>query len=178
MLFHILTIIWVYTSFALANITFEIKRVPNPNADQVDAYTRIEKAMRAAVTRYNKLAKRPKKTITVQYSPGVSTADGNFNGNIRFGSNRSFMDERAALHEIAHTLGVGQTQSFNARCSANNWPTASKLLQSWDGPNAKINCGGGHFWPYGLNYGKEWSETNANRHCQMLDAMLADGLAK
>ena len=176
--FHYLAVIWLYTSLASAAITYQLQKAPKPTSDQADAYTRIEKAMRSAVTRYNKLATRPTKSLKIQYVPGLSTADGNFNGNIRFGSNRTYMNERAALHEIAHTLGIGQTQSFNSRCAANNWPSATKLLQSWDGRSAKINCGGGHIWPYGLNYDKEWSDTNANRHCQIIDAMLADGLAK
>jgi hypothetical protein len=178
MLFHFLALIWVYTSLVSAAITYQLQKAANPTADQAEAYTRIENAVRLAVARYSKLATRPTKFLRIQYVPGLSSADGNFNGNIRFGSNRSYMNERAALHEIAHTLGIGQTQSFNTRCSANNWPSATKLLQSWDGPNAKINCGGGHIWPYGLNYDKEWSEKNANRHCQLIDAMLADGLAK
>lgn len=175
--FHLLALIWVYTSHASAAITWQLQRNTNPTSDQADAYTRIEAAMALAVARYTKLAVRPNKSITVQYVPSVATADGNFNGNIRFGSTRSYMNERTALHEISHTLGIGQTQAFDTRCAANNWPSATKLLQSWDGADAKINCGGGHIWPYGLNYDDEMSETNANRHCQLIDAMLGDGLA-
>ncbi|KAM7183532.1 hypothetical protein V8F20_012594 [Naviculisporaceae sp. PSN 640] len=160
-----------------AVITYRVQRVANPTSDQADAYARIENAMAAAVNRYNRLTTRPNKSITVQYVPSVQTADGNFNGNIRFGSNRSYMNERTALHEISHTLGIGQTAQFDARCKANNWPGATRLLQSWDGQGAKINCGGGHIWPYGLNYDNEMSETNANRHCQLIEAMLNDGLA-
>lgn len=165
------------TAPILAAITFRVTKVSNPTSDQADAYAKIESAMSAAVVRYNRLTTRPSKTITAQYVPGVQTADGNFNGNIRFGSNKSYMNERTALHEISHTLGIGQTRAFDTRCSANDWPSATRLLKSWDGNSAKINCGGGHIWPYGLNYDNEWSETNANRHCQLIDAMLADGLA-
>lgn len=177
MRFYLLALAWVYASLASAAITWKVQKVSNPTSDQSDAYAKIEAAMRLAVARYTKLATRPSKSITVSYVPSVETADGNFNGNIRFGSNRSYMTERTALHEIAHTLGIGQTASFDTRCAANNWPSATKLLQSWDGSSAKINCGGGHIWPYGLNYETEMSETNANRHCQLIDAMLGDGLA-
>lgn len=166
-----------YLTLCHAAVTYTLNRASNPTADQRDAYDRIDRAMSLAVARYNRLAPRANKRITANYVPGVQTADGNFNGNIRFGSNRSYMNERTALHEISHTLGIGQTNAFNQRCSANNWPSATRLLQSWDGASAKINCGGGHIWPYGLNYDNEWSETNANRHCQLIDAMLADGLA-
>lgn len=55
------------------------------------------------------------------------------------------------MHEISHTLGIGQTAAFNTKCAANDWATATPLLRSWDGQSAKINCGGGHIWPYGLN---------------------------
>jgi hypothetical protein len=174
---YLFTFVWVYASLVSATITWRLQKSANPTADQANAYTRIEVAMTLAVKRYSKFSTRATKSITVQYVPSVATADGNANGNLRFGSNRSYMTERTALHEIAHTLGIGQSRAFDTRCAANNWPSATKLLRSWDGPDAKINCGGGHFWPYGLNYDKEMSETNANRHCQMLDAMLADGLA-
>ncbi|KAK4183020.1 hypothetical protein QBC35DRAFT_131849 [Podospora australis] len=160
-----------------ATITYRIEKSTQPTSDQADAYARIESAIRLAVARYNRVAPRANKSITVQYVPSVQTADGNFNGNIRFGSSRSYMNERTALHEISHTLGVGTTNAFNQRCSSQNWPTALPLLRSWDGQSAKINCGGGHFWPYGLNYDNEWSESNGNRHCQLVNAMLADGLA-
>lgn len=172
----LLALVGIYAALASATITWRIQKSTNPSSDEADAYARIEAAMRLAVARYNRLAPRANKAVTVQYVPSVATADGNFNGNIRFGKNRSYMNERTALHEIAHTLGIGTTQAFNARCAANNWPSATALLRSWDGPSAKINCGGGHIWPYGLNYDNEMSETNANRHCQLINAMLADGL--
>jgi hypothetical protein len=177
MRFDILALLAVYATSASAGITYTIRRANNPSADQQDAYQRIERAVSAAVNRYNRLTKRANKSLTIEYNTGVQTADGSFNGNIRFGSNRSYMNERTALHEIAHTLGVGQTRAFDDKCKANNWPQATQLLRSWDGQSAKINCGGGHFWPYGLNYDNEWSETNGERHCLMVDAMLADGLA-
>ncbi|KAK4151167.1 hypothetical protein C8A00DRAFT_45592 [Chaetomidium leptoderma] len=174
---YLLTLLWAFASLTSAAITFNLQRASNPTSDQADAYARIESAMSKAAARYNQLTTRASKAITVQYVPSVATADGSFNGNIRFGANRAYMNERTALHETSHTLGIGQTRAFDARCAANNWPGATRLLQSWDGAAAKINCGGGHIWPYGLNYDNEMSETNADRHCKLIDAMLADGLA-
>jgi hypothetical protein len=178
MYFQVFALIWVYTSVISAAITWKLQKSANPTADQADAYKRIEAAMRLAVKRYSKFSNRATKSITVQYSPGVPTAESGFGGTLKFGKERVYMNERTALHEIAHTLGIGQTQAFKTRCAANNWPSATTLLRTWDGPNAKINCGGGHIWPYGLNYDREMSETNANRHCQLIDAMLVDGLAR
>ncbi|KXJ89968.1 hypothetical protein Micbo1qcDRAFT_176543 [Microdochium bolleyi] len=162
-------------SGASARLSWSLQKVSNPSADQSEAYGRIENAMRAAVARYDRLG-TASKTIRVYYTPGVPTAEANYNGDLRFGSNRSYMTERTAMHEISHTLGIGQTAAFNNRCAANNWPQATALLQSWDGAGAKINCGGSHIWPYGLNYDNEWSETNANRHVQLVNAMIRDGM--
>ncbi|KAL2255411.1 hypothetical protein VTK26DRAFT_3428 [Humicola hyalothermophila] len=174
---HLLPVLILHTALSAATITWQLQRVSNPSADEADAYARITEAMDRAVARYNRLAPRAAKAITAQYVPGVPTADGSFSGTIRFGADRAYMSERTALHEISHTLGVGQTAAFDRRCAAGDWPSATALLRSWDGPDAKINCGGGHIWPYGLNYDNEWSETNAERHCLLIDAMLADGLA-
>ncbi|CAN9406821.1 unnamed protein product [Alternaria alternata] len=104
--------------------------------------------MTKAVARYEKYSDA-NKTIRVAYAPGVPTAEANYNGDLRFGSDRAYMTERTAMHEISHTLGVGQTAAFNTKCAAGDWKTALPLLRSFDGANAKITCGGGHFWPYG-----------------------------
>lgn len=77
---------------------------------------------------------------------------------------------------IAHTLGVGQSDGFTANCDSGDWPTALPLLQSYDGSDATISCGGSHFWPYGLNYETEMSDTNADRHVAILNAMIVDGI--
>lgn len=99
---------------AAATITWTLERASNPTADQQAAYTLITSAMNAAVARYNNLSDLGK-SITVRYDTSVPTADGNLNGTIRFGSNRSYMTERTALHEIAHTIGVGTSSGWSTR---------------------------------------------------------------
>lgn len=131
--------------------------------------------MTKAVARYHRFSDASK-TIRVAYVPDVQTADANYNGSLRFGSNRKYMNERTATHEISHTLGIGQTEAFHTKCAAGDWKTALPLLRSWDGPDAVINCDQNHIWPYGLNYDSEWSETNADRHVKLIDAMLKDGM--
>ena len=98
---------------AAATITWTLVRASNPTQDQQTAYNLITSAMNAAVARYNNLSDLGK-NITVRYEPGVPTADGNINGTIRFGSNRSYMNERTALHEIAHTIGVGTSSGWSS----------------------------------------------------------------
>lgn len=177
MQFYLLTFIWTYASLVSAAITWQLQKRTSPTVDQIDAYTRIEAAISLAVQRYSKLSTHAKKSITVQYIPDLSIPAVDYNGSLSFGANRSYMDERNALHEISHVLGIGLTQAFETKCAANDWPTANSLVQSWDGPGTRIYCGWGHIWPYGLNFAAEMSEVNANRHCQLVDAMLADGMA-
>ncbi|WP_128430659.1 hypothetical protein [Streptomyces cyaneus] len=161
---------------AAATITWTLERAGNPTEDQRTAYDLITKAMNAAVARYNNLSDLGK-TITVRYDPGVPTADGNINGTIRFG-NRSYMNERTALHEIAHTIGVGTSSGWSRLGGSGTWTgaQATALVRQFDGAGAKISTGGGHFWPYGLNYDNEFSNTAADRHVQIVAAMVRDGL--
>lgn len=171
----LLTALVAWAGAAHGVITWTLDKAADPTEDQTDAYQRIEAAMQDATARYaaNSTAV---KYLNVQYKPGVSTAQGSWNGDVLFGSNRNFMTTGIAMHEISHTLGVGQTAEFNRRCAAKDWPQANALLRSYDGNGASLSCGGGHFWPYGLNYDNEWSETNANRHVRIVDAMIRDGM--
>ncbi|MDH6447835.1 MULTISPECIES: hypothetical protein [unclassified Streptomyces] len=162
---------------AAATITWTLERAGNPTADQQAAYTLITSAMNAAVARYNNLSDLGK-SITVRYDTSVPTADGNLNGTIRFGANRSYMTERTALHEIAHTIGVGTSSGWTSLGGSGTWTgaQATALVRQFDGSSAKLSTGGGHFWPYGLNYENEFSGTAADRHVRIVAAMVRDGL--
>ncbi|MBN2166412.1 MAG: RICIN domain-containing protein [Marinilabiliaceae bacterium] len=144
-----------------------------------DVQSRITAAMNAAVARYNSWGNWSPRTLTVEYNTGVATADGSINGNIRFGSNSAYQTECTAMHEIAHTYGVGTSSNWSSPLIQNGLfvgaNTVSKI-QQFDGSSATITTGGGHFWPYGLNYNSEWSVTNGNRHAQIVYAMCQDGL--
>ena len=143
-----------------------------------DVRTRITNAMNDACARYNALANWPSRTLTIEYNTGVGTADGSTNGNIRFGGNTSYQNTRTAMHEIGHTYGVGGSSGWYANTSSGPFTgvNAVTTLKSFDGENAVINTGGSHFWPYGLNYDSEWSESSAYRHVKMIFAMRADGM--
>lgn len=177
MQFSFIVLAATLSSYASAAITYTLSESSSPSDDESDAYALIKAAMDAAIARHDANGSGATKTITVEYNTGVATADGNFNGNIRFGADRAYMTERCALHEISHTLGVGQTTTFQSNCDAGNWPTANELLATFDGSGAAIACGGGHFWPYGLNYEDEMSDEAADRHVEIINAMLTDGLA-
>jgi hypothetical protein len=96
----LVTSVLACASVASGTLTWSLQKVSNPTADQADAYGRIENAMRAAVSRYHRFT-GANKTIRVYYAPGVPTAEASYNGDLRFGSNRSYMTERTAMHEIS-----------------------------------------------------------------------------
>jgi hypothetical protein len=157
-------------------ISWRLVKASNPTADQQRAYDLITRAMNAAVSRYNNLSGLTK-SITAHYDPNVPTADGNINGTIRFGRT-GFMTERTALHEISHTIGVGTSGKWRGLgCGGTyNGSRATALVKQYDGQSAVIRCDGQHFWPYGLNQDNEFSQTNADRHVRIVDAMVRDGL--
>lgn len=144
-----------------------------------DVSARITTAMNDACARYNAGANWPARTLTVEYNTGVATADGSTNGNIRFGPTASYQAVRTAMHEIAHTYGVGLSAGFTANVnSSSNFTGANAVavLATFDGAGAVLHTGGGHIWPYGLNYDTEWSEANAYRQVKIIWAMRADGM--
>lgn len=161
------------------NLTYTLVRVSNPTADQQDAYNRITSAMNAAVAMYNGQTNLSRH-VTVHYVPSVPTADANINGTIRFGSNRSYMNQRTAMHEIGHTFGVGTSSRWN-QLIVNGVFTGANTTRTLRGmvgesPTAVIRGDSQHFWPYGLNYNSEWSTVNGQRHARIVAAMKADGI--
>jgi hypothetical protein len=137
-----------------------------------DARDRIVKAMDAAVAVYNANGEF-KRHVTANYSPGTPTADANFGGWINFGGQ---IGTRTALHEIAHTMGVGTCEQWQRFARDGKWTGtyAIEQLKEIDGPDAVLHCDHQHFWPYGLNYDQEGGEENFKHHVKMVIALRAD----
>ena len=146
-----------------------------------DVRARIIYAMDGAVAEYNRYGTF-NEHITANYNPGVPTAQASFGGWLEFGSNPSYQQFRTALHETAHTLGVGTTWQWGANLSGGVWTGANGVAQihAFDGPNAQVYSDGTHFWglngagPYGLNYDNEGNTENFRRHVLMLAAFRKD----
>jgi hypothetical protein len=125
---------------------------------------------------YNKYT-NIRKSLTVQYNTGVATADGSSNGNIRFGSNRSYMQVGTAMHEIAHTLGLGTSSDYTALMVGGLWQGAAGIaaLKEIDGAGAVLKGDGQHFWPYGINYESEVKGVETLiAHCKVVQGMYQD----
>ena len=144
--------------FSYAEVTYTLHKSANPTADEQDAYKRITTVMDSAVKLYNTYSNLSK-FINVYYAPGVPTAEASSNGDLRFGENRAYMVVPTAMHEMAHTLGIGTTSEYWAAC-----PTDVKVFQDdkvqaklreMDGPDAELHCDNQHIWPYGLNQASE-----------------------
>lgn len=146
----------------------------NPESWPADVRERITKAMDEATELYNKYGDgKFTKKLWISYNPGVPTADGNYNGSIRFGS---MINTRTAMHEIAHTLGIGQHQRYQELMQDHQWTgrRAIRQLQQFDGKDAVLKGDGMHFWPYGLNYDTEDGKKERERHVLMVYAMVRD----
>ena len=154
----IVTLVACLAANSFAAIEYTLHKSANPSDDELDAYKRITTVMDSAVKLYNTYSNLSK-FINVYYAPGVPTAEASSNGDLRFGENRAYMVVPTAMHEMAHTLGIGTTSEYWAAC-----PTDVKVFQDdkvqaklreMDGPDAELHCDNQHIWPYGLNQASE-----------------------
>jgi len=173
----LLSLTFVLTAIAMAAAPaqhFKITWKLADGSDQWDAKVRqrIVESMDGAVALYNELGEFDK-SITAAFNAGTPTADGNYNGHINFGTQ---MSKRTALHEIAHTLGVGQHKNWQKNIKDGKWtgPAALAQLREFDGPDAVLHADRQHFWPYGLNQERESSTENDRRHVLMVAALRKD----
>ena len=141
---------------SLAAVEYTLHKSANPSADEQDAYKRITTVMDSAVKLYNTYSNLSK-YINVYYAPGVPTAEASSNGDLRFGENRSYMVVPTAMHEMAHTMGVGTTSEYAATCVDGVFKNdkVQAKLREMDGPSAELHCDRQHIWPYGLNQASE-----------------------
>ena len=137
----------------------------------------IEQSMAEAVSLYNRRGSFNKQ-LNVQYNPAVPTADGSFNGLIRFGGARS---TQIALHEISHTLGVGSVFQWGQLLSDGRWtgPFAISKMEDLEGPGVSVHGDSAHFWnfgtyTYGLNFDTQDGTIPRRGHVEMVASLRAD----
>lgn len=161
---------------ATGHITYQLSRAASPTADQTDAYGKITTAMNQATAMYNCYV-GVTKALNISYVPSVSTADGNINGSIRFGA-KSTMQRITAMHEIAHTLGIGTSGAWPGLLRSGIWSgvNATNQLRALTGDQAaQLHGDTQHFWPYGLNYTSEvTSDNDLVFHCKIVAALRRD----
>ena len=163
-------------AFAEGSVSYVLHKSDNPTEDELDAYQRITTVMDSAVYIYNKYTNLTK-FINVYYAPWVPTAEASSNGDLRFGEDRSYMFVGTAMHEMAHTMGMGTTSDYRSMFEDGVFlgEKAQALLKEIDGPDAELHGDSQHFWPYGLNYRDEvHSEQDLINHARIVEAMYQD----
>ncbi len=137
--------------------------------------TTIENSVNEAVQIFNKHCS-VNKHLRIYYNAGVPTAQASWNGDITFGGSRN---TRVAMHEIGHTLGVGQLSAWSANMVNGVWQGyyANKKGGEFNSPyglSGSIHGDNVHFWPWGLNYDNEDSFVNRIKATQMMAALQTD----
>lgn len=146
----------------------------NPNGADEATIKRLRDAFDEATYYYNNFTS-VEKNLTVNYSPGTPTADGNISGWINMGSNQSYQRTGTAMHEIAHTIGVGTHWKW-AELMKGTWQgnrTKQILRMMTDSETAQINGDGQHFWPYGINGA---NEDNGDEMLYIMNALILQGM--
>ena len=164
------------SSVFAGNVEYHLNKSANPTQDEQEAYKFITAAMDSAVFLYNKYSDLSKH-IEVYYSTGVPTAEASSNGDLRFGKDRNYMFVGTAMHEMAHTMGMGTTSEYQKmfKDGVFQGEKAQKVLKEIDGPDAVLKGDSQHFWPYGLNYKSEvHSEQDLINHVKVVNAMYQD----
>lgn len=160
-----------------AKVDYHLNKAENPSEDELDAYKRITTAMDSAVYIYNTYT-HLSKHIEVHYNTGVQTADASYNGTMRFGAGRAYMNVRTALHEMGHTMGMGTTTEYRnmLKDGVFQGPIAQAKVKELTGdPTTVLKGDSQHFWPFGLNYDSEMkSEQDLINHALMVEAMHQD----
>ncbi|WP_114778444.1 LamG-like jellyroll fold domain-containing protein [Botryobacter ruber] len=124
-------------------------------------YPRIAAAMESAVKYFNDLTSMQGHHLSVNYNAGTPTAEASYGGYMQFGANASYQRTGTALHEMGHTIGVGQhsmwygpNSPLRATGSGGAWlgERANKVVQFLENnPSETMRGDGTHMWPYGIN---------------------------
>jgi len=159
-----------------SDITYTLNRAKEPTEEESAAYAKITAAMEKAIWYYDRYTSGLREHVTANYSPDTPTADANSNGNMRFGKYSN--NQRVAMHELAHTLGVGTSREWG-NLVVNGVFTGShatrQLQEITKDPKAVLHADRMHFWPYGLNYDNEvHSDQDFINHCKMVSAIYQD----
>lgn len=128
-------------------------------------YPRIADAVSSAVDYFNNFTSIRGHHLTVSFSAGTPTAEASYGGYLQFGASPSYQRTGTALHEMGHTIGVGQHNIWygpgsvlRADGSRGAWlgDRANKVVQFFENSSTSyLNGDHTHMWPYGINGASE-----------------------
>ncbi len=124
-----------------------------------DSYPRIAEAVRSAVEYYNNLTSIQGHHLSISYSAGTPTAEASYGGYLQFGASAGYQRTGTALHEMSHTVGVGQHGRWYELRAGNGFgpwlgDRANKVVQFFENnPAAAAEGDNMHMGPqdYGIN---------------------------
>jgi hypothetical protein len=163
------------------HVTYIINQSANASTTEQEILKLAKSAMDKAISYYNCYTNITK-AVQVSYNSGTTTADGNINGSIRFGSDKSYVEYTRAMHEISHTVGIGTASNWRSMISTSSGSgtftgtNATAEVRAIKGDTTSvITADNAHFWPYGLNYASEVKdESELLNHCRMVVAIRKD----
>lgn len=160
-------------------ITYTFNKVANPNAEQLEAYARLQVAVDSAawyLSNYTSATKH----VYLNYVEATPTADANNEGWMRFGVNPGFQNLRTMLHEMNHTLGTGTTTWWTSKIVSGKFQgqyTNELLKKIKNNATEQLSGDTQHWWPFGLNQNSEvTSSWDYVYNCILIEAMRKDGL--
>lgn len=167
------------------NVTYQLQESVTNSGEN---YPRIASAVESGVYYYNNLTSISGHHLWVNYHPGTPTAEASYGGYMQFGANPSYQRTGTTLHEMNHTIGVGQhwiwygpSSPLRESGSGGRWlgERANQVLQFLENnPNAFMTGDGVHMWPYGINGAHEdsGSEFVYTAHALITQGLGEDGL--
>jgi hypothetical protein len=151
-------------------------------------HERIKKAMESAVSYFNNLTSIQNHHLSVNYNAGTPTAEASYGSYMQFGASASYQRTGTALHEMGHTIGVGQHSSWYGPSSplretgsSGAWlgERANSIVKFIDNDSTGYLRGDGtHMWPYGINGAHEddGSELLYTANTLIVQGLGEDGL--
>ncbi len=151
-------------------------------------HERIAEAMSTAVDYWNNLTSIQGHHLSVNYNSGTPTAEASYGGYMQFGASSSYQKTGTAMHEMNHTVGVGQhslwygpNSPLRETGSRGNWlgERANAVVRFLDNNNSSVLTGDGtHMWPYGINGAQEdnGTELTYSGNALVTQALGEDGL--
>ena len=148
-------------------------------------YPRIHEAVATAVDYFNNYTSIQGHHLSVNHHAGTPTAEASYGGYMQFGANPSYQRTGTALHEMGHTVGVGQhniwyggSSPLRAGQGRGDWlgDRANKVVQFFENnASAKLTGDDVHMWPYGINGAHEDS---GNPVLYIVNSLIHQGLGE
>ncbi len=150
-----------------------------------DHRVRITEAVSTAVQYFNDLTSIQGHHISAGYGSGTQTAEASYGGWMTFGPNASYQRTGTALHEMGHTIGVGQHRIWygpdsplRANGTTGQWlgERANKVVRFLENDPAAVLTGDAtHMWPYGINGA---SEDTGSEFLYIANSLIHQGLGE